>query len=204
MVLAWPSRSALPGTDRPCYLTLFSQDAQANGYVASLDNHKETRMGILHAVYGQCAVWGTAYLLSFAFTQSGLGAFSAPLVSTHFSTARHWSYHYFSSLSIAVTSAVVAMVVFRFKTQNGKFLFNWLRRCFSELYFRVFTGDRTTARGGRGYRTQRISSNFSSACGTFDGVLHSSLCWVRLLPKAHQLVFNMVFQEWKLQSVAGS
>ena len=31
----------------------FFKDAQANGYVASLDNHKEIRMGILHAVYGQ-------------------------------------------------------------------------------------------------------------------------------------------------------
>ena len=33
------------------------QDAQANGYVASLDNHKEVRMGILHAVYGQGGVF---------------------------------------------------------------------------------------------------------------------------------------------------
>ncbi|KAF9653480.1 MFS general substrate transporter [Thelephora ganbajun] len=75
------------------------QDAQANGYVASLDNHKEVRMGILHAIYG-------------------LGAFSAPLVSTQFSTMRHWSYHYFSSLGLAVTSAVLAVVIFRFKTQE--------------------------------------------------------------------------------------
>ncbi|KAF9787908.1 MFS general substrate transporter [Thelephora terrestris] len=75
------------------------QDAQANGYVASLDNHKEVRMGILHAVYG-------------------LGAFSAPLVSTQFSTMRHWSFHYLSSMGIAVTSAVLAVVVFRFQTQE--------------------------------------------------------------------------------------
>jgi len=75
------------------------QDAQANGYVASLDDHREVRMGILHAVYG-------------------LGALSAPLVSTQFSTTRHWSYHYFSSLGIAVTSAVLAMVVFQLKTQE--------------------------------------------------------------------------------------
>lgn len=31
----------------------FTQDAQANGYVASLDNNKEIRMGILHAIYGE-------------------------------------------------------------------------------------------------------------------------------------------------------
>ena len=38
------------------------QDAQANGYVASLDNHKEVRMGILHAIYGQGEdLWPTWY-----------------------------------------------------------------------------------------------------------------------------------------------
>ena len=34
---------------------------------------------------------------------------------------RHWSYHYFSSLSLAVASAVLATVIFRFKTQEGGF-----------------------------------------------------------------------------------
>lgn len=34
---------------------------------------------------------------------------------------RHWSYHYFFSLGLAVASAVLAMVVFRFKTQEGMF-----------------------------------------------------------------------------------
>ena len=34
---------------------------------------------------------------------------------------RHWSYHYFSSLGLALSSAVLAMVVFRFKTQEGGF-----------------------------------------------------------------------------------
>jgi hypothetical protein len=34
---------------------------------------------------------------------------------------RHWSYHYLSSLGLAVISAVLAMVVFRFKTQEGMF-----------------------------------------------------------------------------------
>lgn len=56
-------------------------------------------MGVLHALYG-------------------LGAFSAPLVSTQFSTSRRWSFHYFSSMGIAVVSAISAMVVFRFKSQK--------------------------------------------------------------------------------------
>lgn len=33
---------------------------------------------------------------------------------------RHWSFHYFSSLGLAISSAVLAMVVFRFKTQEGR------------------------------------------------------------------------------------
>jgi len=32
---------------------------------------------------------------------------------------RHWSYHYFSSLCLAFTSAILATVIFRFKTQEG-------------------------------------------------------------------------------------
>jgi len=35
---------------------------------------------------------------------------------------RHWSYHYFSSLGLAVASGVLAAVIFRFKTQEGGFL----------------------------------------------------------------------------------
>lgn len=34
---------------------------------------------------------------------------------------RHWSYHYFSSLGLAFTSAIMAAVIFRFKTQEGEF-----------------------------------------------------------------------------------
>ncbi|KZT23727.1 MFS general substrate transporter [Neolentinus lepideus HHB14362 ss-1] len=75
------------------------QDAQANGFVASLKANPTTKMGIMHAVYG-------------------LGALCAPLVSTHFSQLRHWSYHYLFSLGIAVSCALVLGLVFRFKTQD--------------------------------------------------------------------------------------
>ena len=34
---------------------------------------------------------------------------------------KHWSYHYFSSLGLAITSTVLAAVVFRLKTQEGEF-----------------------------------------------------------------------------------
>ena len=49
------------------------QDAQANGYVASLDNHKEVRMGVLHAVYGEGTnMFSTCVMLT---PQKALGRF---------------------------------------------------------------------------------------------------------------------------------
>jgi len=75
------------------------QDAQANGYVASLKNNAETKMGILHAAYGA-------------------GALCAPLVATQFAQARHWSFHYLVSLGIAISNTIILITVFRFKTQD--------------------------------------------------------------------------------------
>ena len=61
---------------------------------------------------------------SFAVSQStnytGVGALSAPLVSTQFSHLRHWSFHYFVSLAIAILNAAILCMVFRFKTQDGE------------------------------------------------------------------------------------
>ncbi|KAF9077560.1 major facilitator superfamily domain-containing protein [Rhodocollybia butyracea] len=75
------------------------QDAQANGYVASLKTHSETKMGLLHAVYGA-------------------GALCAPLVATQFAQMKHWSYHYLVSLAIATINTIVLLAVFRFKNQD--------------------------------------------------------------------------------------
>ncbi|KAG6837145.1 hypothetical protein H0H93_014050 [Arthromyces matolae] len=75
------------------------QDAQANGFVASFDTNSEVKMGILHAVYGA-------------------GALCSPLVSTQFAQTKHWSYHYLTSLGLAVINTVVLVLVFRFKTQD--------------------------------------------------------------------------------------
>ena len=55
---------------------------------------------------------------------------------------RHWSYHYFASLGLAIVSAVLAMVVFRLKTQEGVFSrsvcdanvwLNWIVECLLEI-----------------------------------------------------------------------
>ncbi|KAG1903205.1 MFS general substrate transporter [Suillus fuscotomentosus] len=63
------------------------QDAQSNGYVASLKDNPEVKMGILHAVYGA-------------------GALSSPLVATQFAQLPHWSFHYLCSLGVAFINIV--------------------------------------------------------------------------------------------------
>ncbi|KAK7044715.1 MFS domain-containing protein [Favolaschia claudopus] len=75
------------------------QDAQANGYVASLRHSPEIKMGLLHGAYGA-------------------GALVSPLVATQFSQLRHWSFHYLISLGIAITNTVILIWIFRFKTQD--------------------------------------------------------------------------------------
>ncbi|KAF7362536.1 MFS domain-containing protein [Mycena venus] len=75
------------------------QDAQANGYVASLTDNSETKMGFVQAAYGA-------------------GALVAPLVSTQFSQLQHWSFHYIVSLGVTVLNTVFLGAVFRAKTQD--------------------------------------------------------------------------------------
>lgn len=75
------------------------QDAQANGYIASLKHSPETKMGLLHAAYGA-------------------GALASPLVATQFAQLRHWSFHYLVSLGVAISNAALLYLVFRLKTQD--------------------------------------------------------------------------------------
>lgn len=56
----------------------------------------------------------------------GLGAFAAPLVSTHFSEVYHWTFHYIISLGIALTNTLVLALVFRGRTQDGGLFFGVL------------------------------------------------------------------------------
>ncbi|KAJ7211237.1 major facilitator superfamily domain-containing protein [Mycena pura] len=75
------------------------QDAQANGYIASLKHNPEIKMGLLHGAYGA-------------------GALASPLVATQFSQLPHWSFHYLTSLGVAISNAVILGFVFRLKTQD--------------------------------------------------------------------------------------
>ncbi|TFY51343.1 hypothetical protein EVJ58_g10619 [Rhodofomes roseus] len=76
-----------------------NQDAGANGYVSSWNEATETKMGIMHAVYG-------------------LGGLCSPLVATQFSGQRHWSFHYLTSLGVASINTAVLVAVLRFRTQD--------------------------------------------------------------------------------------
>lgn len=75
------------------------QDAQANGFVATLKHNAETKMGLLHAAYG-------------------LGAFASPLVATQFAQLPNWSFHFLVSLGFAISNAILLIAVFRLKRQD--------------------------------------------------------------------------------------
>jgi hypothetical protein len=76
-------------------------------------------MGVLHAAYGEelTLIHASSVLL---MPDSGIGAFASPLAATQFAQLPRWSFHYLISLGIAITNAISLMVVFRFKTQQGK------------------------------------------------------------------------------------
>ncbi|KAJ3505313.1 hypothetical protein NLJ89_g7482 [Agrocybe chaxingu] len=75
------------------------QDAQANGFVATVKYQAEMKMGFLHAAYG-------------------CGALFAPLFATPLSQTKHWSYHYLISFALSIVNVVILAVVFRFKDQD--------------------------------------------------------------------------------------
>ncbi|KEP48307.1 MFS general substrate transporter [Rhizoctonia solani 123E] len=75
------------------------QDAQSSGFIAELPNNASAKMGLLHASYGA-------------------GAFLSPLVATQFAQLPRWSFHYLTSLGVAVANAIVLLVVFKFRRQH--------------------------------------------------------------------------------------
>ncbi|PVF93673.1 MFS general substrate transporter [Serendipita vermifera] len=90
-VIAFSVLTAAPPFPVFCILFAFNgagiaiQDAQANGLVASIRENGSEKMGVLHAVYG-------------------LGAFASPLVSTQFAQLPRWSFHFLTSLGLAVVN----------------------------------------------------------------------------------------------------
>ena len=49
----------------------------------------------------------------------GVGALSSPLVATQFSVLSRWSFHYLTSLGVALLNTILLVVVFRLKDQDG-------------------------------------------------------------------------------------
>lgn len=81
------------------------QNANSVGYVASIKENAEVKMGVFMAVYGA-------------------GALSSPLVATQFSHLPKWNFHFLTSLGIAISNSVALIIVFRLKPQ---------RECLSEI-----------------------------------------------------------------------
>ncbi|KIM86005.1 hypothetical protein PILCRDRAFT_816545 [Piloderma croceum F 1598] len=75
------------------------QDAQANGFVASLKDNASAKMGMLHTAYGA-------------------GALASPLVATQFAQIDRWSFHYLVSLGISVTNMIALIAIFGLKSQD--------------------------------------------------------------------------------------
>ncbi|TFK72081.1 MFS general substrate transporter [Pluteus cervinus] len=83
------------------------QDSQANGFVASLKDGGELKMGVLHASYVESL-----------YVYLGFGALVAPLVATQFSHLERWSFHYLISLGLALSNFAGLAMVFRFRTHD--------------------------------------------------------------------------------------
>lgn len=48
----------------------------------------------------------------------GVGALCSPLVATQFAQQHRWSFHYLTSLGVALANTIALIVVFRFKDQD--------------------------------------------------------------------------------------
>ncbi|KAF8966644.1 major facilitator superfamily domain-containing protein [Flammula alnicola] len=77
------------------------QDAQANGFVASLKYDATSKMGIIHSAYG-------------------FGLLIAPFVSTQFAQLPRWSFHFLVSLGLSLSNTAVQISIFKFKSLDGK------------------------------------------------------------------------------------
>jgi fucose permease len=76
------------------------QSAQVNGYIAAQTRTPAVKMGLVHASYG-------------------IGALVSPLVATQFSTMPRWSFHFLTSLGLAIVNTCVLISVFRGRSQEG-------------------------------------------------------------------------------------
>ena len=93
----------------------------------------------------------------------GAGALASPLVATQFAQLHRWSFHYLTSLAVAMLNTVLIVCIFKFKTQDGRSHFLPLPKSMSDLMvgpqFRVFCPDWSGYRGERGGWGQQVQRN---------------------------------------------
>jgi len=95
-----------------------TQDAQANGFVATVKHGAEYKMGVLHAAYGMLKLALIQDVIDPA--SAGLGALLAPLSATQFAQSSQWTFHYVVSLIFALFNTLALTIIFRFRDQDGR------------------------------------------------------------------------------------
>ena len=88
--------------------------------MGALTENAEAKMGVLHAAYGKSLV-SPSSLSNANVHCAGLGAFASPLVSTQFAQHERWSFHYLTSLGLALSNTILVTLVFRLKRQDGTY-----------------------------------------------------------------------------------
>lgn len=98
----------------------------------------------------------------------GIGAFCSPLLATHFSTQRHWSFHFLVSTGLAVTNVISLATVFRGRRQDGKCIQDFARLRLPLPTHFCYRGDGRCGDGARRpgrRREQQVSPTDGHACG---------------------------------------
>ena len=101
-----------------------------SGYVAVLKENAQSKMCILHSLYGKFALCEIKHKPYFYL---GAGALCSPFVATHFSLMPHWSFFYLTSLGIALANSIIILWVFGLKTQDG--IYSLFLRCNGNTIF---------------------------------------------------------------------
>lgn len=125
-------------------------------FVASIPRNASRNMGIFHASYG-------------------LGALMAPLVSTHFAQMQRWSFHFFTSLGLALINCALMLWVFKLKRQERAYTISLLRDIYDCLR-RLLETKRPYPCTGRCVRKQ-IQADLNASSGGRHVDLHPHLRW---------------------------
>lgn len=139
-------------------------------------------MGILQAVYGTFEPFNRLkVIILMALDFSGAGALAAPLVSTQFSQADRWSFHYLCSFGIAFLNTISLIIVFRFRNQEGtQYDFISFSSGFTHLSWllapSVLGADWARTGGTWNQSRQPVQTDIQSQSSSSHGIFHSCRC----------------------------